>query len=267
MSRLSLELKVPAGYEKAAFSEIVRAICQQINVVSEGKITARYNAVTVAPSGSAVAYAPGDFVADINATVGASIGSGVPLAYIRQGWINVAAGSPGTIQELRIPTGGVSTVPAGTVWAGPTGGAGSPSFRTLTSSDVPASVQFSITPHCHTLGATVALSVTASYFPVLSTATLPAGVYYANAHMVLTSGAATHWQARIWDGSTIYASGRKKGNNANDAEMVSLGSVIVLGSAAVLTLAARDTANTSGKVHPTLSGDAHDTIFTVLKIG
>lgn len=105
MSKLILDLKVPAAYEKDRLTEIVRAISQQVNQLSEGRITARYQAQASVPTGSVDAYTPGDIVWDSNATVRGSVAAGLAAAYVRVGWINVAPGSPGTFVEMRVLTG------------------------------------------------------------------------------------------------------------------------------------------------------------------
>ena len=105
MSRLVLDLVVPANYNRQAMQDIVRQLCQQVNQLSEGAIQARYSASTSAPSGSAVPYAVGDITWDSNATVRGSAGPGVAASYVRLGWVCTAAGSPGTHQEIRVLTG------------------------------------------------------------------------------------------------------------------------------------------------------------------
>lgn len=100
-----LEQRVTDQYERRSFFEIVRAICGQVNNLSEGKLTAKYNASTSVPSGTAVAYSVGDFVPDSNCTVRASVAPGVAASYVRLGWVCVAPGTPGTFVEARVLTG------------------------------------------------------------------------------------------------------------------------------------------------------------------
>lgn len=105
MSKLVLDLKVTPEYEPQAVKDIIRAICNQVNALSEGRITAKYQASSVAPSGSVVAYTQGDIVWNSNPTELNSVAPGVAAKYILIGWMNVSAGSPGTIKELRVLTG------------------------------------------------------------------------------------------------------------------------------------------------------------------
>lgn len=99
MSKIDLAGRVPAQYEKQALTDIIRAICNQVNALSEGRLAARYNAQASVPTGTAAAYAIGDLVPDSNATVRA--GANIAESYVRLGWINVAAGSVGTLKEIR----------------------------------------------------------------------------------------------------------------------------------------------------------------------
>lgn len=91
---------VSADYDKSSMSQIIRTICQQVNTLSEGKITARYQSQVSAPS--SVPAAVGDLVWDSNATVQGTAGS----QFVRYAWICVA-GSPTapTFVELRSLTG------------------------------------------------------------------------------------------------------------------------------------------------------------------
>jgi hypothetical protein len=104
VSKLVLELKVPSDYNKADFTQIIRAICQQVNTLSEGRIEARYQAQMSAPS--SVAAAVGDIIWDANCTVRSSVAPGVAASYIRVGWIcNVESDTNASFEEMRVLTG------------------------------------------------------------------------------------------------------------------------------------------------------------------
>lgn len=104
MSKLVLDLKVPQDYDKSRLSEVIRAICNQVNMLSEGRITARYQAQVSVPS--SVAAEVGDIVWDSNATVRGSVSPGVAASYVRAGWIcNVESPTNATWQEIRWLTG------------------------------------------------------------------------------------------------------------------------------------------------------------------
>ena len=104
MSKLVLDLKVPNDYNKSDFAQIIRAICQQVNLHSEGRIEARYQAQASIPA--SVAAAVGDVVWHTNPTVVGSVAPGVAASYVLMGWI-CTAGSPtnATWQEWRVLTG------------------------------------------------------------------------------------------------------------------------------------------------------------------
>ena len=105
MSKLLLDVRVPTDYKRGDLADIIRIICQQVNDLSEGRISARYQAHTAIPAGSAVSYAKGDIVWDSNPTVTASVAPGIAASYVRLGWVCVAPGSPGTFKEMRVLTG------------------------------------------------------------------------------------------------------------------------------------------------------------------
>jgi hypothetical protein len=94
VSKLVLDLKVPDRYDRSTFAEIIRAICNTVNSVSEAKMTAFYNAQSSVPASaaSAVSFAVGDFIPDSNCTVRGSAGS----QYVRAGWICVSPGTGAT---------------------------------------------------------------------------------------------------------------------------------------------------------------------------
>ena len=104
MSKLLLDLKVSDKYDKAALTDIIRTICTQVNQLSEGQITARYQAQVSVPV--SVAAAVGDVVWDSNCTVRPSVAPGVASSYVRLGWVcNVESATNATWQEIRVLTG------------------------------------------------------------------------------------------------------------------------------------------------------------------
>lgn len=105
MSKLNAGQQIPREYDPQVFSRIILAICGQVNQLSEGQLAAKYNAQATIPSGTAVAYAQGDFIPDSNCTVRSSVAPGLSASYVRLGWICVAPGSPGTLVEARVLTG------------------------------------------------------------------------------------------------------------------------------------------------------------------
>jgi hypothetical protein len=94
VSKLALEFKVPREYNGSNFAEIIRAICNTVNLVAEGKLAAFYNAQESVPSSvaTAVSFAVGDFIPDSNCTVRGASGS----QYVRAGWICVSPGTGAT---------------------------------------------------------------------------------------------------------------------------------------------------------------------------
>ena len=76
-----------------------REIAQQVNGLSEGSISARYQAITTAPTTGT--FMQGDFVTNSAPT---ELGTALSK-YVITGWICVAAGTPGTWVQSRSLTG------------------------------------------------------------------------------------------------------------------------------------------------------------------
>jgi hypothetical protein len=99
-----LVLKVPDQYNKAALTEIIRALGMQVDSLSEGRIDARYQAQTSVPV--SVGANVGDVVWDSNTTVRGSVAPGVAASYVRLGWVCTAGDATNPVwQEIRTLTG------------------------------------------------------------------------------------------------------------------------------------------------------------------
>lgn len=101
MSKLVLDFQIPEKYNAGQFSDIVRALCQQVNTLSEGQMVARYYSSTIAPNVTAIGAAIGDIRWDASVSEQGSASS----KYVRLGWVCTASGSPGTWKEMRVLTG------------------------------------------------------------------------------------------------------------------------------------------------------------------
>ena len=98
----------------AALIRELREHAQQVNALSEGRMSARYTAGTAAPTTGQ--WAQGDFIANI---APAELGSAVS-PYVIRGWQCIAGGTPGTWVQQRYliddePTGTVA--PTTGTWA------------------------------------------------------------------------------------------------------------------------------------------------------
>ncbi len=83
MSKLSGSGRVPSEYKKETIFEIVRAFEDQVNRLAEGRISARHNSSTAAPTTGP--HQRGDIVWNTQPTSGGTVG-----------FICVVAGEPGT---------------------------------------------------------------------------------------------------------------------------------------------------------------------------
>lgn len=104
MSKLVLDQKVPAQYDRAVLSDIIRVICNQVNLESEGKIQARYQSQASVPA--SVAANVGDVVWNTNPTVVNGTVTGTLVGnYIVEKWIcTVASPTNATWKEVRVLT-------------------------------------------------------------------------------------------------------------------------------------------------------------------
>lgn len=96
MAKLNLTSRVNVDAETERW---YREIARQVNALSEGSISANYQAATSAPTTGT--YALRDFVPNL-----APVELGVALSkYVIMGWVCLAAGAPGTWVESRTLTG------------------------------------------------------------------------------------------------------------------------------------------------------------------
>jgi hypothetical protein len=101
VSKLSSPARLGEQYKKSDLYKILTDIDNQVNNLSEGRVSASYNAVTAIPTSSVVSYARGDKVWKSNVTV-----QGTALSqYVVIGWVCTASGTPGTWVEMRTLTG------------------------------------------------------------------------------------------------------------------------------------------------------------------
>ncbi|WP_343577940.1 hypothetical protein [Pseudomonas sp.] len=87
------------GVSDPVLQRELREHADQVNRLSEGRISAKYNAVPSAPT--AGTYMQGDFVANSTPTELGAVGS----KYVIEGWVCVVSGSPGTFVQKRFLTG------------------------------------------------------------------------------------------------------------------------------------------------------------------
>lgn len=233
----NLSLKVPTSYESRAFREIISAICNQSDSAAEGRLSSKYSSSSVTPSGSVAAYAVGDIIFDSNVTVRSTVAAGVGLNYVRLGWIWNVAGAPGTFQELRVLTGGGSIAP-----------------QTV--------------PQMTVLGGDVALNNTANYFDGPSQSVVAGtGIYYVSGSVTLwDTAAAANFNTKLWDGTTVIASGRNNEQGPVQAQVVHLSGVIT-NPAGNIRISCKDETNATGVIKFNASGNSKDSTLTVLKIG
>jgi len=109
MSRLFSENFLGNAYSRSTQSQMMRRVDEQVNGLSEGRISAKYQAQTSVPTTGA--YAQGDRVE--NATPSEITTGG--NSYVVLGWICTVGGDPATFEEIRSYTS-VSAGGGGASW-------------------------------------------------------------------------------------------------------------------------------------------------------
>ena len=99
MGKLALSQRVSDEYSKRTLYELMLSVETQVNMLTEGKASAVYNAYTSAPTTGT--HYVGDFIKNSAPSEQGSTNS----KYVLLGWICVASGTPGTWKECRVLTG------------------------------------------------------------------------------------------------------------------------------------------------------------------
>lgn len=87
------------GVNDPVLQRELREHADHVNRLSEGRISAKYNAVPSVPTSGD--YMQGDFVANSTPSELGTAGS----KYVIEGWVCVVSGSPGTFVQKRFLTG------------------------------------------------------------------------------------------------------------------------------------------------------------------
>lgn len=100
MSKLNSRQRITNEYNREAVSDAFGKIDEQLNALSEGRMAANYQARGTVPSTGS--FALGDKVWNSNPAELGTVGN----KYIVLGWVCVSPGTPGTLKEMRVLTGG-----------------------------------------------------------------------------------------------------------------------------------------------------------------
>jgi hypothetical protein len=85
--RINVESEIPQKYMPSVFARILRAITQQLNLLSEGFVQAATNAATAMPTSGT--YKQGDFVRKSDLVEAGGAGA----KYVITGWLRLTDGS------------------------------------------------------------------------------------------------------------------------------------------------------------------------------
>jgi hypothetical protein len=122
-------------------------------------------------------------------------------------------------------------------------------------------------PITNSLGADVLLNNTANYFDGPSVAQGTSGTWFVSGTIsVFDSAVADSILAKLWDGTTVIASGLKALVVAGEKATITL-SGFITSPAGNLRISARDQANTTGKILFNQTGNSKDSTITAIRIG
>lgn len=118
----------------------------------------------------------------------------------------------------------------------------------------------------NSLSGDVALSNIASYFDGPSVAQGTAGTWFVSGSVTITdTGGSAIYYAKLWDGTTVIASGSIKAGS-NTAVVVAL-SGYLSAPAGNLRISVRDLSNTTGVILFNVSGNSKDSTISAIRIG
>jgi len=119
------------------------------------------------------------------------------------------------------------------------------------------------------IGADVSLNNTANYFDGPSISQGSTGTWYVTGAVVvsMTAGSADQFNAKLWDGTTVIASGVFKIN----AAVINIGTItlagIITSPAGNLKISVNDQTSTGGKILFNASGNSKDSWIAAVRIG
>lgn len=97
--KLAISNNVPREWNPDRMTLLLRQIEAQVNALAEGRLTGRHFTMASIPT-------VGDFgLGDIVWKSSPAEAGGAGSKYVIMGWVNTAAGSPGTFKEMRVLTG------------------------------------------------------------------------------------------------------------------------------------------------------------------
>lgn len=99
MTKLVGAQRLPQQYHRQTIFEVFRAAEDQVNRLAEGRLTARHNAMTAAPTTGQ--WARGDIVWNSEPSELGSAGT----KYLILGWMNVSTTDTADFKDMRVLTG------------------------------------------------------------------------------------------------------------------------------------------------------------------
>lgn len=127
------------------------------------------------------------------------------------------------------------------------------------------SLAVSLSSMTNSLGSNVSLNNTANYFDGPSVAQGSTGTWLATGSVTLTGTAATEIYCKLWDGTTVIASGSVP-VYASNARIVCALSGILASPAGNIRISCRDSNTTTSSIEFNRTGNSKDATVTVIRI-
>jgi hypothetical protein len=124
-----------------------------------------------------------------------------------------------------------------------------------------------LSPITNSLSGDVALNNTALYFDGPSVAQGTVGTWFVSGTVTVDdTGGAANFYAKLWDGTTVIASGAVQISAASQRRTISLSNFIT-SPAGNLRISCRDANGTTGVILFNQSGNSKDSTITAIRIG
>ncbi len=120
-------------------------------------------------------------------------------------------------------------------------------------------------PITNSLGADVNLNNTANYFDGPSVAQGSTGTWFVSGLVSVTDVGSAEFYAKLWDGTTVIASGSVTVGGANQRQNIAL-SGFISSPAGNLRISVRDITLTTGKISFNTTGNSKDSTITAIRI-
>ncbi len=230
-SAASTPARIPATSSQAAHATTCDVWTSRETVLTGGAVT--FTALAAAPYAGAVAWVRSNAAHIFTNGATFSVQGGATITLASGDWVRIRATTTSTFDVTVFKVSGTAT---------------------------------SMAPITNSLSGDVALSNTGQYFTGPTIAQGTAGTWFASGTITLedTAGAAD-FNVKLWDGTTVIASGRARATASNTEVTVSL-SGFLAAPAGNIRISAQDATSTSGQIRFNQSANSKDSTVSAIRI-